>query len=443
MDDLDGVVIGEHGIDRDIGDEGASSDQHSDVRVDRYRRFLPSKSSASRSMNAGRSCSRKSVPEGAPSLGLVVHDDEDCIPTDQRSCAFCVIVQDAMRTRSSPQQMGDSAAAALHAAFSTIGLEARPATGDGGADIVIRTPDGALLSVDIKTAALPTADWVARLRPRAALQTIVVADQIPTGVRQELNDRGVAWLDRRGHLRFVGGGLFIDADVPTDQRSPSSDPSRLPIRGRSGFAAAVALLIRPDGATGVGEIARSTGMSASSISRAMAALAGAQLAERLDRGRYRPLAPELFWTLADVWPAARTPVQLSTDDLADERLGAHVSDLEAVGWAMGGERGAVGWGAPLVLTGDYPTVLYVPDEGAIRRSQVVSGEDGAKPRTRGPYVELAVDPVGLLTRNRYAAKSASSPLAHPVACALDLAATSRGREALDQWDPPEAFTRVW
>ena len=58
-------------------------------------------------------------------------------------------------------------------------------------------------------------------------------------------------------------------------------------------------------------------------------------------------------------------------------------------------------------------------------------------------MELAVDPVGLLTRERYPAKGAGTPLAHPVVCALDLAMTSRGREALDQWDPPEGFIRVW
>ncbi len=95
-----------------------------------------------------------------------------------------------------------------------------------------------------------------------------------------------------------------------------------------------------------------------------------------------------------------------------------------------------------MLTGDYPTRLYVPDGESLRRAKLIGGTD-ATSNTGPPSIELVVDPVGLLTHDRFPAKAAGAPLAHPVACALDLAATSRGREALDQWEPPEGFVRVW
>lgn len=355
---------------------------------------------------------------------------------------------------------------AVRQALTAIGIDSpRPANG-GDPDVVVRSPDGSSVAIEVKAAAVPTPDWVAKLRPTDGRHIVVVADHIPTGVREELNDRGIAWLDRRGHLRLVGGGFFIDTDVPAAERSQPSTSSRPAISGRSGLAAAAALLMRPDDPTGVGEVARATGMNASSISRAMATLADAQLADRLNRGRYRPLAPELFWALADVWPGARTAIPLSIADLTDPRLGTHVDDLDAVGWAIGGEGGAVAWGAPLVLTGDYPTLMFVPSDESIRVARAIgtpatstsgsrsgsrtrstsgsrSGLREGTARGRPSAIEVSVDPIGLVTRSRYPARSATAPLAHPVFCALDLAATSRGRESLDQWDPPEGFVRVW
>ena len=339
--------------------------------------------------------------------------------------------------------MHASAVAALRNAMSTVGAKQPTRPTDGDADQVVTGPDGSALHLDVRAAAVPTADWVARLRPIAGRQIVVVAEQIPAGIRDELNERSVGWLDRRGHLRLIGDGYFIDADVPADGRTSGSGTSGPAISGRSGLAAAAALLMQSNDPVRVGVVARDAGLNASSISRAMARLAEAQLAERVCRGVYRPLLPELFWDLADVWPGTRIAVQLSLADVEDPRLEAHVDDLDVSGWAVGGDHGAVGWGAPLLLTGDYPALVYVPDEDSIRRAQLIGGTPGAKAHSSRPSVELAVDPVGLLTRTRYKAKNAEVPLAHPVVCALDLAATSRGREALDQWDPPEGFTRVW
>lgn len=340
--------------------------------------------------------------------------------------------------------MESTAVAALRDALAAIGIEARPTADRIDGRLAVRAPDGSLIEIDTRASAVPTTAWVGNLRTDPHRRVVVVADQIPAGVRDDLDDRGLGWLDRRGHLRLVGDGFFIDADVPTNLRVSSTSETRPGIRGRSGLAAASALLMRPDDATAVTDVARGAGMNASSISRAMTSLADAQLAERTRRGRYRPLTPELFWELADVWSGSRTPLPAAVSDLSDPRLSAHLHDLAEVGWAVGGEAGAVRWGAPLVLTGDYPMLFYVPDDDVVRRATVLGTEtEPMSPKGARSSIQVTADPIGLVTRDRHAVSGADVPLAHPVFCALDLAATSRGREALDQWDPPEGFVRVW
>jgi hypothetical protein len=187
---------------------------------------------------------------------------------------------------------------------------------------------------------------------------------------------------------------------------------------------------------GVSEIARAAGLNPSSITRAMASLVRAHLAEHRARGRYRPLVPELFWALADVWPRDHLTVHLPSRSEADDRLGIG-RDLVGAGWAAAGVRGAVTWGAPLVVTADSPIQFYVPDEQVVRKAAAL---DAA---ANGVEAVVSTDPVGLITGRRYALRFFEWPLAHPLFCALDLTASSRDREALEQWTPPEGFTRVW
>jgi hypothetical protein len=141
----------------------------------------------------------------------------------------------------------------------------------------------------------------------------------------------------------------------------------------------------------------------------------------------RAVIPELFWALADVWPRDRTTIRWAN---------AH-SDSGDLSWVAGGVRGALEWGAPLVATSDYPIDLYVPDEQTIRRLAVQHrGGEGSE-------VRLVADPTGFISGHGFQAPTFAWPLAAPLFCALDLTATSRDREALEQWTPPEQFTRVW
>jgi len=93
-------------------------------------------------------------------------------------------------------------------------------------------------------------------------------------------------------------------------------------------------------------------------------------------------------------------------------------------------------GAPIVATADFPIRLYVPDESVLRRA-VALEERGAG------VAQLSADPIGLITSARYDQGTLGWPLAHPLFCALDLTASSRDREALEQWTPPDGFIRVW
>lgn len=326
-------------------------------------------------------------------------------------------------------------------AAAALGLEVR--RGDHPDVVTVELPTGSRAAIEITAVSVLSGVPAFRVnRGKSGTIHMVVADQVPAALRPVLNDAGIGWLDRRGHLRLVTESLFIDTDIAPASRLDSKRSGAPAISGRSGLCAAMGLLMRPDDPMTITAIARFAGLDVSSVSRAMAALGDAQLAERVGRGRYRPLTPELFWALADVWPRARTSIRLSAADLNDPRLGANIDDLDDAGWAMAGERGAVAWGAPLVLTGDYPTRLYVPDDESVRRAKLIGGTD-ATSNPGQPSIELVIDPVGLLTHDRFSATNAGASLAHPVACALDLAATSRGREALDQWEPPEGFVRVW
>ena len=168
----------------------------------------------------------------------------------------------------------------------------------------------------------------------------------------------------------------------------------------------------------------------------MRRLSDHHLADRAGRGRYQPLVPELFWVLADAWPRETVAVRWRGPIGKSDPLGLLRHDRES-GCALAGVRGAVAWGAPLVATADYPLHVYVPSVELIRQIQLVN-EAG-----QGVEVQLSVDPVGYLTTKRFLDIDRHWWAAHPLFCALDLTAASRDREALDAWNPPAGFTRVW
>jgi hypothetical protein len=346
-----------------------------------------------------------------------------------------------MRARTLPVDLALHAQDAFARAAREVGLElySGPGTGDAARfDLSVAVPGGDKIRVDVKAMAVPTVAQTRTLTDGAepGVVPVLIADQISSAVREVLNQAGVAWFDRRGHIRLVSDGVFIDRDVMPQPRYVMPGTPRMPINGRSGLAAASALLRNPERPLGVSEIARIARLNASSITRAMTAIVDAHLAERRGRGEYRALVPELFWALADVWPRESVTIHWAGPPDVEELLSAR-RDLSKPGWAEAGVRGAIAWNAPLVATADYPRHWYVPDERELRRLTTLH-ENG-----NGDAWQLTADPIGLITNERFGNDAMGWFFAHPLFCALDLTASARDREALDQWNPPGGFTRVW
>jgi hypothetical protein len=336
--------------------------------------------------------------------------------------------------------MAEEAEQAMHAALDHLGIPASGARSGEHADLAVEVPGGARVLIELKATALPNDAWLNRVadeRVPGAI-TVVVGDQISQEMRAALSAREVGWLDRRGHMRISAPGLFVDADVPPSPRHDAGTRVASPsIAGRAGLAAAAALLLAPEEALNASATARMAGLNPSSITRALKRLVAAQLVDS-HGSAYRPLVPELFWELAEVWPESHTPVRLPAGALQETRLGLNAAHLDERGWALAAERGAVAWGAPIVLTADYHRSFYIPD-----RRDLVTAQALATSSARAITVLVTIDPIGLVTRTRFHQRGLQLPLAHPLFCALDLTRTSRDREALEQWTPPDGFTRVW
>ena len=269
---------------------------------------------------------------------------------------------------------------------------------------------------------------------------VVVADEVSRGARALLSEAGIGWLDRRGNARVWIPPLMIDTAVPASPRSASRLRSTGVIRGRAGLAYAVGLLMSPEEPSTLTEIARRAELAVSSVSEAGSVVRDAGLV----RADGRPLVPELFAATADAWrPQWRWLAQEPPpgDRKRTDSLGLGLDDLDREGWALSDSRAAVGWGAPLVTSSAYPPALYVPRDRFLRRAVDLYGE-GTPSESRGARV--AVAPLPDVCRPRYRVPGETWPGTHPLFVALDLAQDpARGGEALERWDPPPAFHRVW
>jgi hypothetical protein len=195
------------------------------------------------------------------------------------SFVFCVVMQNTMTDRTSAQRLGREAKDAFRDAARSLGLRAvSPRRGSSSADFELIVPGRDPVAVELKAMAMPTDNRIRslRARPRSGVTTVVVAHQVPGPMRGALDAAGVGWLDRRGHLRLVSNGVYIDSDLPPLPRSArSGGANRAPIAGRAGLAASAALLLHPVEPMGGSEISRIAGLYPSSITRALTSLVNA------------------------------------------------------------------------------------------------------------------------------------------------------------------------
>jgi hypothetical protein len=339
---------------------------------------------------------------------------------------------------------------ALAAAVQSVGLEARTESGsegDRGPDLVVTLPGGKPLFFQVKAASLVTADsapgQLRRWSNSAGIDEVplVVADRITTDGRDRLNRAGWSWLDLRGHLKLVGPGLFVDADVPALSKPGSAQQG---LSGRVGIELAALLLLDPTTRIGVRPAAATLARAPSSISDAFTALRAAGLVD----ANHLPAVPELFWELAERWrpvseDVASIPGPGRNRDNSVLHLG--LDEVEStIGWALTDTVAAARYGAPVSMRADHPLDFYVPDQSVLRRAVRLLGP-ATSPSTRAGRIRVA--PVPLVCARRIDGTewaNESWPLANPLFVALDLAQDpGRGREILDMWNPGKPWTRVW
>ncbi|MBA2529701.1 MAG: helix-turn-helix transcriptional regulator [Euzebyales bacterium] len=329
-------------------------------------------------------------------------------------------------------------------AFAQLGIEARLLVGapGGGVDLVL-DPDGVRSEIKVKQRSLVTedvAEWLLAESTAADATLLVVADRVTDGARKVLTTRRGGYLDLRGRLALRANNLVVDAEVqPVNERSERADA----LSGKAGLQVATALLMQPDRAGAVRELARELGRSPSTVSDVLAALRRNGLADTANT----VTGKDLFWRVADRWSSprillAKLPVPGGGTLTAPLRLG--LADVEhEPGWALSDSAAAAAYGAPVAFRSGQVLDFYVPDHSVIRRATTLLG---VAQSTSQAQAAVRVAPVPAVVQRRVDLESnpVEWPLAHPLFVALDLAQDEgRGREILDAWTPDDRWTRVW
>ncbi|WP_146221025.1 transcriptional regulator [Mycolicibacterium moriokaense] len=350
--------------------------------------------------------------------------------------------------------LGSEAELALVDALQAVGLEARLAElPDSHADIEVQTPDGRKILIEAKYRTLASPDGLPRQLERYAhdlrrleivegepVVGVLVADRVTEAARAILQDAGWGWLDLRGQLHVAAPGTYIHADIqPLRGHTASTDP----FGGRAGLEVSVELLLNPTDSVGVRSLASRIGRAPSTVSEVLARLRSASLVDAAQR----PMIPDLFWSLASAWRSTSADAS-SLPSMRDrpllEALRIRLDDEAAAGWALTDTTAAAIYGAPIGARKDHPPDFYVPDMRTLRRATQVLGP-AADPSARAATLHAAPVAAACLDRVRGTSTLDNHwPLARPLFVALDLAQDpGRGREILDQWNPPEPWARVW
>lgn len=329
-------------------------------------------------------------------------------------------------------------------ALGQLGVQARQAVGvpDQGIDLVIE-PGGT--HVQVKRRALVTDEVVRRLLtetpspPGSVL--LVVGDRVTERARRLLIEHHAGYYDLRGHLALRSPSVVIDADVEPVSGHVERTHA---LSGNAGLEVATALLMEPGAGVAVRELARRLDRSASTVSEVLAGLRRAGLVDE----RHRVEGTQLFWQVADRWPAtrvhlARLPMP-GTDATITKPLQLGLDDAEnTIGWALTDSAAAVAFGAPLAVRTGQLLDFYVPDQAILRRATALLGTASSRSQARCA-VRVAPVPAACSHRVDLVTNPFEWPLAHPVFVALDLAQDAgRGREVLGAWTPPDRWVRVW
>ncbi len=343
-----------------------------------------------------------------------------------------------------PTPVPEEASNALDQAFAELGLS------------TTSTSQGIRVNVGPKTQVLLQLEWLAvptpdaverRMDTHSGARTaipLLIGNRIGEPVRELLRESGWAWLDRRGHIRIVAPGLYVDA--PITATLPVEREDRNVLGTEVGLAVAVQLLLHPTTAQTIRPLAHAIGRSSSAVGAAMQELRK----QSLIRSNGLPLTPELFWELSAMWrPKVTALARRPRLDHLDIATNVEPQDLAAgaPGWCVTNTIAAHSWGAPLTTTAETPPSFLVP---TLRDLRTASAAFGTPDRFDQRAASIIVAPVPSATRLRYLPAPRSKrtsrqwPLAHPLFVALELSRDkARGQEVLEGWTPIEPFHRVW
>lgn len=278
-----------------------------------------------------------------------------------------------------------------------------------------RIEDGALVAT-LATGEKAELTVVAPSDATGAPGEVAVGDRIVATERARLDELGVGWLDRRGHLRFRHRAMLLDLDVPPVPRARARHVVD-PLAGAVVSAVSVAaLLAHPEPMPGVRALARSVGASPGGVSLAVRRLIEAGYLTR-DR---RAAVPGLFWAVADGWRPDWVPLAASPPPEPDT--------------VLVGDRAAAALGAPVGGT-STAVELLAADPSSVRRLRRTCGvstvASAAPARIALALTSLAVTRRG---DGNALAEAGTHPVAHPVIVALTLAGdAARGAEIVRDW----------
>ena len=313
----------------------------------------------------------------------------------------------------------DDAVAALEQAFTELGLRTTTTENLFRVETGARQP----VSFSLTCLAAPTRDAVERRmdehRSPKGATPLLISNRISDSVRSTLKEAGWGWLDRRGHLRATGHGLFVDTDVTPS--TPTERDERNVLATDVGIAVAIHLLLNPRETHTIRPLAAAIGRSSSAVGAAIQELRK----QSLIRSNGLPLTPELFWEVSAEWrpkvsPLARRP-RLDHPDV-DYRIDPEDLTAQRPGWCLTNTVAAHSWGAPLTTTAETPPRFIVPTSRDLR---IATSTFGTPDRYDQRAASIIVAPIPAAVQLRYlprgrAKKSRQWPLAHPLFVALAL-----------------------
>lgn len=308
------------------------------------------------------------------------------------------------------------------------------AEASAGADLVVQVGQTVMLGEVKSVVTAADANDLVALAGRLPHPLVVLAERVAEPARAVFREAGIGFYDARGHLRLIAPGLIVDTSVPAATFAPTSND---PLGADVAKEIALAILEDPARERGVRELARTVGRAPSAVASALRRLGEAGLVT----SRNEALVPDLFWELQGVW-RHKTIALASLPEPTASRVDSLEFGIDGeVGWALTDTLGALAWGMPVFVSGDYPPDFLVPSSLALDRAVSAFGR-ADDPSQRACTVSLS--PVGYACRRRVRFAGQPWPVANHVVVALDLARDrARGRQMIDGWEPGGDVVRAW